>query len=297
MRKLYLFLQPILAKLQSNSYISIDTLFSSNNSKIISLIGFSLIIIVVLFLILWIIFILFSLSYLELQGNNILGTPTSTTFNSLDFYSNKTYHCKPSWQTGEALKDGHGDGGPQGPGWYSRLEKSYEQYDKRLLDSSSDSNNPPIRLKTLPEVLKTWPGPTVYRGRAITADAIIRTDWNNTATKISKVKILYNQIASGAEYDLKTKQFKLIRKESVKIEEFELLSQKLNDLMAGMTRWAVHMSHRVSQQQEVDKDYYVHIGKMINPPQKYHELYVILDQLKDPNWFFRLDPKIEQYKW
>lgn len=283
MRKLYFFLKPILAKLQSNPYISIDTLFSSNNSKIIYLISFSLIIIVVLFLILWIIFLLYSLSYLELQGNNIFGTPNPTPFNYLDFYSNKTLQCRALRNDAE---------------YYSRIEKSYERFNKRPLDSSSsDSNNPPKRLKTLPEVLKTWPGPTVYRGRAITADAIIRADWNKTLSIISKVRTLFNQIASGAEYDPKTKQFKLIRKEGVSIEEFNLLAQKLQDLLASMTRWAVHMSHKVGQQQEVDKDYYVHIGKMINSPEKYHELYVILDQLKDPNWFFRLDSKIEQYKW
>jgi hypothetical protein len=36
---------------------------------------------------------------------------------------------------------------------------------------------------------------------------------------------------------------------------------------------------------------------MINSPQRYYELYLVLDQLKDPDWFFRLDPKIEQLRW
>jgi hypothetical protein len=43
------------------------------------------------------------------------------------------------------------------------------------------------------------------------------------------------------------------------------------------------MSHKVNRQQEVDRDYYVHTGRMINSPQRYYELYLVLDQLKDPD--------------
>jgi hypothetical protein len=273
MRKLYLYLETILAKLGGNPNISIDALFSS--PKIIYLFGFFLIILVVLLLILWIILILVPLSYLELQGNNIF--KTSVPFNYFDNNSNNIYYCK---------------------GLSSDSLVPYSNPNKRPLPfSTSEVPNPPKKLKTLSEILNSWPGPTTFKGRAVTADAVIRADWNKTLSLISKVRTLFDQIASGAEYDMNTKQFKLIRKEGVRVQEFELLAQKLEELMAGVSRWAVHMAHKVNHQQEVDKDYYVRTGRMINSPEKYYELYVVLDQFKDPYWFFRLDPRIEQLRW
>lgn len=270
-RKLYLYLETVLAKLQGNPCYSINNLLFS--PKIICFIGFILIILIALTL--WIILILIPLSYLELQGSNIF--KTSVSFNYFDNYSNNIYQCE---------------------GLPSDSRSVVPNSNKRPFPFPSyEVPNPPKKLKTLSEVLKSWPGPTTYKGRAVTADAVIRADWNKTLKLISNVKKMTDEIASGTEYDINTKQFILIRKEECSVAKFKLLSQKLEELRAGVSRWAVHMSHKVNRQQEVDRDYYVHTGRMINSPQRYYELYLVLDQLKDPDWFFRLDPRIEQLRW
>lgn len=291
MRKLYLYLESILAKLQGNPFFSIDSLLSS--PKIIYLIGFSLVILVIL--ILWIILILIPLAYLELQGNNVFRT--SVPFNYFDNNSNNIYHCE-GLPSDKELPSDPMIIVPSDEELPSEPMVIVPNPNKRPFPFPSyEVPNPPKKLKTLSEILKAWPGPTTYRGRAVTADAVIRADWNKTLKLISNVKTLFDKIASGVEYDKKTKEFILIRKEDVSIGEFNLMSQKLEELQAGVSRWAVHMAYKVNKQQEVDKDYYVHTGKMVNSPQRYYELYIVLDQLKDPNWFYRLDTRIEKLRW
>jgi hypothetical protein len=147
-RKLYLYLETILAKLQGNSCFSINSLLFS--PKIIYFIGFSLIILIAL--ILWIILILIPLSYLELQGSNIFKT-SSVSFNYFDNYSNNVYHCEGLPSDSRSIVPSSN----KRPFPFPSSEVPNPSKKLKTLSPfpSYEVPNPPKKLKTLSEVLKS----------------------------------------------------------------------------------------------------------------------------------------------